>query len=125
MDIFFFYKINIKYLLNVLLFIILIFFMSNLVNKISKEIHEIEKGNLNGTFIINYNNKKNLYLSCEKDKLIVAQKNVYFDIIQTNRNSYYIICKDQGKIIGIDKDKGNEVLLYPIFDAEKKNLNRN
>ena len=98
----------------------MIIFKFNSIGEISKEI--IKNKNIKGTFTINSNNKENMYLSCEKDKLIITKKNDLFDIIKINGNSYYIICKEEKKLVGIDKNSENEILLYPC-DVEKKNLN--
>ena len=112
----------IKYLINLLLFIFLFVCKSNSITKFKNEKNFDEKINLKGTFTINSKYKENLYFSCENNKLITTKKKSLFDIIEAKENTFYIICKDQKKIVGIDKNKGNEVLLYSSFNEERKNM---
>ena len=107
--------------MNILIFIFLIY-KCNCLPEISKIIIDIENGNLIGTFTINSIKGVNSYFSCEKDKLIITHKIEHFDIIETNSNSFYIICRNSMKIMGVDGKK-EELMLYSNFDIENKNLN--
>ena len=106
-------------------FIILYFIFSkfNCLPKITKEIIEKIQGNLKGTFSINFLHKEKSFFSCINDKLIISKNKEYFDIIETIQNSYYIICRDSKKIIGVDKNRTEQLRMYSSFDKENKNLN--
>jgi len=108
--------------MNILLIFIFLIYKCNCLPEISKTIIDIENGNLIGTFTINSINRVNSYFSCEKDKLIITHKIEHFDIIETNSNSFYIICRNSMKIMGVDGKK-EELMLYSNFDNENKNLN--
>ena len=107
--------------ISIILFFILDKF--NCLPKISKEIIEKDKGNLKGTFSINYIYKEKSFFSCVNNNLILGQKKETFDIIEANQNSYYIICRDAMKIIGVDKNKDDELMMYSYFEKDNKNLN--
>ena len=105
-----------------LIFILLLLYKYNCLSELSFKIMESEKSNLKGTFTINSNYKQNLFLSCENGRLILNQKKDHFDIIEKPSNSYYIICRNSMKILGIDKNDSDKLLLYSKFDKENKNL---
>ena len=50
--------------------------------KESKKIIENENGDLKGTFTINSVYKKNSFISCDNDKLIISQKKGKFDLLK-------------------------------------------
>ena len=105
--------------------IILYFFIRNLncLSEISKEIIEKENASLKGTFFINSLYKGKSYLSCVNNKLIISQKKEYFDIIETIHKSYYLICRNSMKIIGIGLNKGDyKLMLYSSFEQKNNNL---
>ena len=54
---------------------------------------------------------------------MISQSKEYFDIIKTFQNSYYIICRDSMKIIGVNKNKDDELMMYSSFDKENHFLN--
>ena len=95
----------------------------NCLPNISKEIIAKDEGNLKGTFSINSIYKEKSFLSCVDNKLILGQKKENFDIIEAIQNSYYIICRESMKIIGVDKNKNDELMMYSNFDKDNKNLN--
>jgi len=104
--------------------IILYFFIRNLnsLPEISKEIIEKENAILKGTFTINSLYKGKLYLSCVNNKLIISQQKDYFDIIETIHKSYYLICRNSMKIIGIGLNKGDyKLMLYSSFEQNNNN----
>ena len=106
-------------------FIILYFFLSKLnsLPEISKEIIEEEKANLKGTFIINSISKEKSFFSCNNYRLIISKQKEYFDIIETIEKSYYIICRNSMKIIGVEKYKSNyKVKLYSSFEQKYSNF---
>ena len=106
-------------------FIILYFFLSKLnsLPEISKEIIEEEKANLKGTFIINSISKEKSFFSCNNYRLIISKQKEYFDIIETIQKSYYIICRNSMKIIGVEKYKSNyKVKLYSSFEQKYNNF---
>jgi len=116
-----FYQKELKYLIISLLFIISSFCKHNFLNKITKKKNEYGKNYLEGTFTIDSKSKENLFFSCKNDKLIISEKSDFFDIIKTEKNSYYIICKNSKKIVGVDKNQGNDVLLYSNLIDKQKN----
>ena len=117
-----FYRKDIRYLIILLLFIILAFDKYNSKKKIEKEINENEKYNLKGTFSINSKSKNLSFFSCKNDKLIISKRKDLFYIIELEPNSCYIMCKSSKKILGIDKNRDDDIQLYQNFDGEQKNL---
>jgi hypothetical protein len=109
--------------MNILLIFILFLNKFNCLPEISKKIIENESGDLKGTFTINSIYKKNSFISCDTDKLIISQKKGNFDIIETKPNCSYIICRDSKKIIGLDEGKGEEYVLYSNLYKDNIYLN--
>ena len=91
--------------------------------KISKEIIEKEKAYLKGTFAINSMYERKSYFSCVNNKLIISKQKENFDIIETIHKSFYLICRNSMKIIGIGKYKDDyKLMLYSSFEAKNNKL---
>ena len=104
---------------------ILFFFLNQLsgLPKISKEILEKEKANLKGTFTINSIYKSESYFSCVNNQLIISKQKENFDIIETIDKSFYLICRNSMKIIGIGNYKDyNKLVLYSSFETKNNKL---
>ena len=109
--------------MNILLIFILFLNKFNCLPEISKKIIENENGVLKGTFKINSIYKKNAFISCDNDKLIISQKRGNVDIIETTSNYFYIVCRESKKIIGLDEGKGEEYVLYSNLYKNNSYLN--
>ena len=106
--------------------IFILFFFLNKLNglpKISNEIIGKEKANLKGTFSINSVYKGKSYFSCVNNELIISKQKENFDIIETIHKSFYLICRNSMKIIGIEKHKDDyKLVLYSSFDIKNNKL---
>ena len=101
--------------------IIFMFFFEIYILKIIKNFNELSINNindLNGIYVINIISNK-LYLSIEKNKLVMRNKKIHFRLILIKSNIYYIEIRGTKRRIGVDNN--NNLKLYNT----KNNIIRN
>ena len=91
--------------MNILLIFILFLNKFNCLPEISKKIIENENGVLKGTFKINSIYKKNAFISCDNDKLIISQKRGNFDLLKQPRIIFIQFVENQRKLLVWMKEK--------------------
>ena len=97
------------------------FFFEIYILKIIKNFNELSINNitdLNGIYVINSISNK-LYLSIEKNKLVMRNKKIHFRLILIKSNIYYIEIRGTKRRIGVDNN--NNLKLYNT----KNNIIRN
>ena len=74
--------------------------------------------NFNGVFTINSILNNNLYFYLDNGILKLGNKQEHFDIIQNSLNNYNFRTRNDKKLIGINKNKNEQIILYDQNDIK-------